>query len=150
MKKESIKFKFETKKGQTVYFVEVNMRDAASMLNRSTFNKQGIFITELKIVHQTPRKIALSDEYITLFDRQKTDQEKESYNHYIEDVNVSIVTKELYFPNGIFSSCYTLNDPKKCIAKIKQKICDKINKDYGFLRFVDIEETIRNLEVINL
>jgi hypothetical protein len=150
MKKESVKFKLETKKGQAVYHVEVNMRDSASMLNRSSSNKQGIFITELKIIHQTPRKIALSDDYITLFDRQRADQKQDSYYRYLESVNVSIITKETYFPNGIFSSCYTLNDPNKCIAKIKQKICDKINKEYGFLRFVDIEEIIKNLEIINL
>lgn len=151
MKKKTIKYKLDTKKGQTVYHVEVNMRDDLSLTLSTSLNPHGIFVTELKIIHQTARKIALSDEWINLFDRQKEDQKKESYCRYLGDVYISIKTKETsYFPNGIFASCYTLDNPEKCIAKIKRKVVDQINKEYGFLRFIDVEKVIENLEVINL
>ena len=150
MKKETTKFKLETRNGQTVYHVQVNMRDDLSMNNRTSYNKHGIFVTELKIVHQTKYKIALSDDFISLFYRQKQDQKQELYNSYLEQVNVSIVTKESFFPNGIFSCCYTLEYPKKCISKIKRKVIEKINKEYGFLRFVNVEKVIEELEIVNL
>ena len=141
------KFKLQTKKGQIVYKIEVNMRTEETMTNRSSMNRHGIFIEELKIIHQTEHKIALSDKWITLFDRQKEDQKKESYYRFIEDVSISIKTKEVYWPNGIFATMYSLEDPQKCITKMKRKIINQINKDYGFLRFVDVESVIESMQI---
>lgn len=144
------KFKLNTKKGQIVYKIDVNIRSSESINCSSSMNKHGIFIDELKIIHQTPHKIVLSDPFVTLLHRQKEDQRKESYYHFLEEIYVSIKTKETYWPNGIFSTMYSLENPDKCIVKMKRKIINQINKDYGFLRFVDIESTIENMEINKL
>ncbi|MCE5332900.1 MAG: hypothetical protein LLF95_12270 [Bacteroidales bacterium] len=144
------KFKLQTKKGQIVYKIEVNIRTEETMKNNSGMNKHGIFVEELKIVHQTKYKTVLSDPWVSMFDRQLEDQRKDSYNRYIEDIFVSIKTKETYWANGIFATMYSLEDPQKCISKIKKKITDQINKDYGFLRFVDIESVIESMQISTL
>lgn len=140
MKKEL--FKLETKKGMTVYKIEVNIRNPEDQYNSLSFHQNGIIVTKLKIIHQTKRKIVLSDEYVTVLDRQREDQRKESYYHFLNDINVSILTKEKVFPNGVFSYCYSLEPPEKMIAKIKSKIAIKIEKEYGFLRNMNIGEII--------
>jgi len=142
------KFKLRTIKGQTVYKIQVNIRTKETMNNSSSINKHGIFVEQLKIVHQTNHKIVLSDPFVTLLDRQKEDQKKESYYHFIDDISVCIKTKETYWANGIFSTMYSLDDPKKCITKMKRKIVNQINKDYGFLRFIDVESAIEKLTII--
>jgi len=141
------KFKQQTKIGQSVYKVELNIRDESSINNSSSFNQHGLFFEKLKIVYQTEHKIALNDRWITLFDRLKSDRKKESYCHYLEDINVRIVTKETYFPNGIFATMYTLEDPEKQVNKIKKAIQTKINKEYGFLRFCNIEQVIESFNL---
>jgi len=146
MKKE--KFKLATKKGQIVYKIDINIRDENSSSCMTSCYPHGIIIKELKIVHQTQYKIALSDEWITLLDRQKEAQKKESYNHYLEEITVSVKTKETFWPNGIFAYCYTLDNPEKCLSKIKRKMIDQVNKDYGFLRLIDIESTLESLKII--
>lgn len=148
MKKE--KFEQKTKKGQTVYYIQVNIRSTDSKYNSSGVYLEGIFIEELKIVHQTNKKIALSDEYITTLDRKNEGEKHESYKHYLEDISVNIVTKETFFPNGIFTHCYSLENPEKCIAKMKHKIINKINADYGFLRFANVEEIIEGFKITNI
>lgn len=140
MKRE--KFKLETKKGQVIYKIEVNIRNPEDQHNQSTHHQNGIFVKKLKIVHQTKRKIVLSDEYVTVLDRQREEQKKESYYHFLNEIRVSIVTKETYWPNGVFSYCYSLEDPEKMISRMRTKIAAKIEKEYGFLRNMDIGEII--------
>lgn len=149
MKNKTIKFKLDTKKGQKVYRIELNIRSKHEDCLCSMY-KDGLFVETLKIVHQTKHKIALSDDFLTVLDRQKIDQRKESYNHFLEYPSVSIKTQENYFPNGIFCQCYTVENPEKSINKMKQIIINKINKEYGFLRTLNIEEIISEMEIINL
>jgi hypothetical protein len=144
------KFKLRTVKGQIVYKIELNIRTEATMDNSSSINKHGIFVEELKIVHQTNHKIALSDPFITLLYRQKEDQKKETYYHFIDDISVCIKTKETYWANGIFCTMYSLENPEKCISKMKSKIRTQINKEYGFLRSVDIESVIEDMQITKL
>ena len=146
MKKEKIEFKLETKKGQIVYDIEVNVRSEMDMNKRTDYHRQGIFVKELKIVHQTNRKIALSDEYITILDRQRKGDRNDSYNHYLGDINVYVVTKENYFPNGIFCSCKTIIDPKKQLEKMKREIVNKIEKEYSWLG--NVAQTIFDFDII--
>jgi len=144
---EKEKFKLQTKKGQTVYEIHINIRDNNTSCVSSIY-PHGIIIKELKIVHQTLYKIALSDDWITSLDRQRENQKKESYNHYLEDITVIVRTKDTFWPNGIFGHCYTLDNPEKCLTKIKRKMSDQVNKDYGFLRLIDIEKVLENLQII--
>ncbi len=141
------KFKLNTFIGQKVYHIEINIRDDKSKRNSTSLDKEGIFIKEFTIVHQTRRKTAISNEWISTFDRQKIGEKKESYNSYLNDPTVRIKTKETYFANGIFSTMYSLEDPKKAIKKIKKAIIEKINSEYGFLRFADIENIINSFEI---
>lgn len=148
MKKQQ--FKQETKKGQIVYEIEVNIRSTESMDNRTSSNKHGIFVKELKIVHQTNYKIALSGDFIPLLDRKREECRKDGYHHYFEDIKVSIRTKDTFWPNGIFTHLYSLENPQKGIGKMKKEIIKKINSDYGFLRFANIEEIIEGFEIVQL
>jgi len=145
MKKNN--YKLQTKKGQIVYDIHVNIRSDDSKNRSTTTDQDGIFITELKIVHQTQYKTVLSDEFVTVLDRQRDERKKESYYHYIEDISVSIITKESYWPNGIFAHMFTLKNPQTQIKQIQREIIRKINSEYGFLRFCDIEKTIEGFEV---
>lgn len=143
-------FKLQTKKGQTVYYIKVNIRSEESLGRPSLSDEHGIFVKELKIVHQTNHKVVLSDEFVTVLDRMKKDQKKESYHNNLEDPKVYVKSKETYWANGIFSYMYSLEDPQKCISKMKRKIKDQINKDYGFLRFIDLEGVLENMEINNI
>jgi len=144
MKKET--FKLKTHIGQTVYEISIGVRSANSMRLSTKIDGHGIFVKKLEIVYQTPYKIALSGDWIPVIDRQKEGQRKESYKTFLDDVSVRIVTKETYFANGVFGHCYTLNDPQKVIKSIKQKMIDRINSDYGFLRY-DLEGIINGFEI---
>lgn len=141
------KFELKTKKHQTVYEISINIRSEESKLNTTSFHKDGVFVEEHKIVFQTSLKTALNDKYITLFYRQIKDEKKSSYSDYIENINVSVVLKEDYFPNGIFCKCYTLENPEKIIKKMKRKIITEVNKNYGFLLNIDLEKTLNNMKI---
>jgi len=145
-----MKYKLKTVKGQKVYRVDVGIRDSPNIYDRTTYHRHGIFVKELKIVHQTEFKIALSDEWITLLDRQKGGEKKDKYKSFIGDYNVSIVTNETYLPNGVFCTCYTLESPDKSINKIKKAIMNKINKDYGFLRDANLGSVLDRFEINTL
>ena len=128
-----INFKLDTHIGQTVYDIEINVRADSDIRNSTSYHKHGIWIKELKIVYQTDYKIALSNEFISLLDRQKENERKESYKHFLEEITVSILTKERCFPNGVFCHIYSLKDPKKSLSKMKKEMIAKIQSDYGFL-----------------
>ena len=130
---EQMKFKVDTFIGQTVYDIEINVRADSDIGSSTSYHKHGIQIKELRIVHQTDYKIALSNDYITILDRQKENERRESYKHFLEEITVSIVTKETYFPNGVFCHVYSLKDPKKSLGKMKKDMISKIQSDYGFL-----------------
>jgi len=147
MKKEKIKFAIETKKWQTVYEIKLNIHSEKPKYS-SGIDKEGLFVKELKIVHQTNRKIVLSDEFVTLLDRRRAEQKKESYYNFLEDVSIRIKTKETYSPNGVFCTCYTIQEPEKTIKLIKRKMIEKINSEYGFLRFTDYEKIIEEMQLI--
>jgi len=145
MKNQKVKFAFQTKKGQVVYKINLNIH--SNTPKYTSIDKEGLFVKELKIVHQTNYKIVLSDDFVTVLDRRKAEQKKESYQSYLEDVSIGIRTKESYFPNGVFCTCYTINDPVKIIKLIKRKMLDKINSEYGFLRFTNYEKVVEEMEV---
>jgi len=137
-------FELQTEVGQTVCEIRINMPTREP---RFSSEKEGIFIKELEIVYQTERKIALSDEWITCLDRQEKDKKQESYNLYLENIAVSIKTKETaIFTNGIFAHCYTLEDPHRLIDKIQKTIIKTVEKEYGFLSNIDIAGTIKNMQ----
>ena len=147
MKNEKIKFAHQTKKGQSVYYIELNIRSKQDEMNTCVSYKSGLFIETLKIVHQTDRKIALSNEWLTVLDRKLEGSRTESYHNHLENVCVSVKTKETYFPNGIFASGYFLDNSDKSITIIKNKIVQKINKEYGFLRDINIEDVVKSFSV---
>jgi len=138
-------FELETKVGQKVFEIQLNLRSEDSRYNSTTYHKEGSFVEDLKIVYQTDYKIALSDEYITVLSRNQKGKKKDDYNSYLEQINVSILTKETYFPNGIFAKCYTTKNPKLIIKKMKKAMLEKIDKDYGFLIGNNIKDKIDKL-----
>ena len=60
-----MKYRNETKIGQPVWEVRINIHSSSNQ-SISEWRKEGIIIKQLSIVHQTDRKIALSDDFITL------------------------------------------------------------------------------------
>jgi len=140
-----MEFSLNTKVGQKIYEINLNVRSPESKHNSTSYHSDGCHIKELEIVYQTKYKIALSDEFITLLSRQKKGDKKDKYYHYIDDIGVSIVTKENYFPNGIFCKCYSLKNNKSVINKMKKAMLNKIEKEYGFLFSSEIKNEINNL-----
>jgi len=140
-----MKYRNETKIGQPVWVVRINIHSSSNQ-SISEWRKEGIIIKQLSIVHQTDRKIALSDEFVTLLDRIEFGKRKEDHQSALEDVSVSFVSKETYFPNGIFAKAYTLEKPEKFIPKMKKQMLVHIEKEYGFLQKIDID----SLQIFNL
>lgn len=137
-----MKFALQTTKGQTVYRVAIGIRAALSMSNATTQYPHGIQVQKLKIVHQTKYKIALSDDWLTLLDRIQEGRKKESYHRCLESCEVSIVTRESYFPNGIFAHIYTTGDPQKAIGKMRTAIKKKVHHEYSFLQDMNVDSII--------
>jgi len=133
-----MKHKNETKIGQSVWLVRINIHSSSGQ-SISEWRKEGIIIKQLNIVHQTDYKIALNDEFITLLDRLEDGKRKSSYQTVFEDVAISFVSKETYFPNGIFAHAYTLEKPEKFLPKMKKQMLSHIEKEYGFLSKIDID-----------
>ena len=144
---KKIEYQVDTKKGQTVYDIQINVRETGDAKTMSSMYPNGIHVKVLKIVHQTPYKIALSDDFITLLDRIKKGSKKESYQHCLDEIRVTIRAKDTFWPNGVFGHVYTTKDPEKEIKLIKHKMINQVNKDYGFLRTADIEQTIYDMEI---
>jgi len=140
-----MKYRNETKIGQPVWEVRINIHSSSNQ-SISEWRKEGIIIKQLSIVHQTDRKIALSDDFITLLDRIEFGKRKESHQGVLEDVSISFVSKETYFPNGIFATAYTLEKPEKFIPKMKKQMLVHIEKECGFLQKIDID----SLQIFNL
>ena len=133
----------ELKIGDKVYKININIPSSESR-SLSSFDEEGVFIEELTVVYQTKYKIALSDDFITLID--KKNRGNSSCFEHIEDINVSIRTKEDYFSNGVFAKCLTIYNSNKQIEKIKKEIINQVNKRYGFL-FNGIENKLGNLKI---
>ena len=140
-----MEFTLDTKIGQRVYEINLNVRSPESKYNSTSYHSDGCHIKELEIVYQTKYKIALSDDFITLLSREKKGEKKDKYYNYINDINVSIITKENYFPNGIFCKCYSLKNNKSVVNKMKKAMLDKIEKEYGFLFSSEIKNEINKL-----
>jgi len=127
-------FELDTFIGQKVYEINIGIRADGSKCQCTSYHRDGIFIEEHQIVFQSPYKIALNDDYITILDRQELGKKGESYNYFLEKCSVSIITKENYFPNGIFGKLLTIGNVEKGIAKLKRKIISETNAQYGFLK----------------
>lgn len=136
MKKE---FVLKTKIGQIVNHIEINILAKGS--HETSLYKNGVHINPYKIVFQTNYKIALSNEWITILDRQHKGSRKDSFYHYLNEVDVYVRTKETYWPNGIFASCYTIEPIDKCIKSMVKAIKLKIS-EYSFLFDMNVDEVI--------
>lgn len=143
MKKE--KFTPVTKKGQQIFKVELNIFAPSTETRSWSSYKEGISVETLKIVYQTPRKIAMSDDWITTLERLKQGDKKESYGTYINEIVVRIKTKEDYFPNGVFCVVYSTEYSKKVIEKMESEIKKAINKEYGFLMGSDFDSKLKSV-----
>jgi hypothetical protein len=141
---ENTEFELKTVKGQKVTEIHINIRSDKDKLNKTSLDKEGVFITDHKIALQKRSRIALNDDYITIFDRNEKGEKKESYNRYIEHATVRIVTTETYFANGIFGTLYTLEDTKKGIKKLTLAMQKKVNSEYSFLNNIDIYSIVES------
>lgn len=137
----------ELKIGDKVYKININMPNSKSK-SSSNFDKEGIFIEELTIVYQTKCKIALSDEQITIIEKDWMNDKLSCYS-YINTTHVSVRTNETYFSNGIFATCYASDNSEKQIKKVKKEIINEVNKRYGFL-FNGIEDKLDCLKIQNI
>lgn len=135
------KFKLKTKVGQCVKKIRINIPSEGRQ-GSGTLYKEGVFIDDLKIVHQTENKIALSDNWITTIDRQMDEERKSEHRNYFEDISVCIKTRETYFPNGVFATIYTLGNSGEAIEKLTAAMQRKVNKDYGFMFNLNIKDKV--------
>lgn len=126
-----------------VYYIEINIRSKGTTYTGS-YHKEGIHINEYKIVYQTDYKIALNNDWITVLDRAESGERKSSYKHFLEDLDVSIITKEDYFPNGIFASTFTIGDVNSAIKRLTKAMKAKVNSEYGFMFNLDIDRIVES------
>lgn len=134
-------YSIETEIGQKVWQIRINL----PFDGKGDFlYKHGIFIEELSIIYQTNYKIALSNDWITCLDRKEKGKKKESYQTYLDDLKISVKTKETYFPNGIFAIIYSTKEPTEALLNsFKKEIKQQVEKEYSFL--YNIDELLNNL-----
>jgi len=121
--------KQETYIGQSVYYIEVNILEDRT---KPSICKEGIIIEPLKIVHQTSKKIALSDDYITRLDIPKNER-IEPCSTCLNELYIRVESDETYWSNGLFCKIYTLDNSGATIDKILLDIAKKVRAKYGFL-----------------
>lgn len=137
----SKEYSINTEVGQKIWCVKINLPFDGK---GDSLYKHGIFAEELSIVYQTDYKIALSNDWITCLDRKEKGKKKESYQDYLDNLNISVKTRETYFPNGIFAKIYSTKEPTEELLKsLKKELKRKIKFEYSFLHNVD--ELINNL-----
>ena len=136
-------FAIKTEIGQKIWEIRINL--PFNGVGDSLY-KHGIFIDELSIVYQTGYKLALSDEWITTLYRKEKGKKKESYCTYLDDLSVSVKTKETYFSNGIFASIYSTKEPTEAlISALKRELKQSVEKEYSFLYNIDnLLESLNN------
>lgn len=135
------KYKLQTKINQEILTIKINIPTGENT-SLSDYHSKGIFIEKRKIIYQTFSKIALNDNYITTLDRQSIDQKKDSYRSYLNECTISIITKEDYFPNGIFGTIHTTLDEQISIKKLSQAMQRKIDKEYGWLSDLNVSNFV--------
>ena len=128
--------------GQSVYYIEVNILED---LTKPSIYKEGIIIEPLKIVHQTSKKIALSDDYITTLDIPENGK-KEPCSTYLNEIYIRIESDETYWSNGLFCKVYSLDNSGATIDKILLDIAKKVKAKYGFL-YNGIGEKLNKLKI---
>ena len=128
-------FAIKTEIGQKIWEIRINL--PFNGVGDSLY-KHGIFVDELSIVYQTGYKLALSDEWITTLYRKEKGKKKESYCTYLDDLSVSVKTKETYFSNGIFAKIYSTKEPTEAlISALKRELKQNVEKEYSFLYNID-------------
>lgn len=138
-----VKYKLNTKIGTPIKLIEINIHSDSNQRKMiGGYHNEGINIEDYKIVYQTKYKIAINDPYITKFDRQKVDEKKQTYKHYINECSISVLTKETYFPNGIFGQIHTTLDEETAIKKLTQAMQRKIDNEYGWLSKIDVNSFV--------
>ena len=136
------KYKYKTKIGSEVNHIEINIHAPGEISRMTAYRVNGVIIKKRKIVYQTNYKIALNDQHITKLDRQLIKEKKETYKSYLNECSVSVVTKETYFPNGIFGTIYTTLNIDVAIKKLSQSMQKTIDKEYGWLSNTNISEFV--------
>ena len=136
-------FSIETEIGQKIWQIKINLPFDGK---GDSLYEHGIFIEEFSIVYQTEYKIALSNDWISTLDRKEKGKKKESYQHYLDDLSVSVKTKETYFSNGIFAKIYSTKEPTEAlISYLKRELKQSVEKEYSFLYNIDnLLESLNN------
>ena len=121
----------KNKVSQKVWKIQIN-----KVINaKSDLYKNGVTIEEYEIIGVSEYKICINSPHFQTFSYLKSSgQRKDIWGDYLNEVNVSVKTKEDYFGNGIFSTMYSSKKPSKAVLnKIVKEINKKIDKEYGFL-----------------
>lgn len=119
------------KVGQKVWKIQIN-----KVINaKSDLYKNGITIENYEIIGISKHKICINTNYFdTFYYLSEKGEKKCTYGRYLNEIEITIKTKEDYFGNGIFSNLYSTKKPSKAILnKIVREISLKIDKEYGFL-----------------
>lgn len=136
-------FSINTEIGQKIWEIKINLPfDGVG----DSLYQQGVFMEELEIVYQTDYKVALSNDWITCLDRKEKDKKKESYCSYLDNLSISVKTKETYFSNGIFAKIYSTKEPTEAlISYLKRELKQSVEKEYSFLYNIDnLLESLNN------
>ena len=91
-------------------------------------------------------RICINDLFFSTFSYKKEKgQRRDSYESYLNDINVNVKTKEDYFGSGVFITMYSTNKPtKRTLKKMVATASIKIDKEYGFL-FNGVKDELYNL-----
>lgn len=114
---------------QKVWHIEIRKLNV-----ESSYQKNGIFISEHKIIGISRYKICINDDFFSTFSIIEEGKRKENYYNYLNDIKCSIRINNHLLGDGITINLYSTKKPTKAtINKMVATCCSKIDKDYGWL-----------------
>ena len=121
----------EYKLNQKIWHIEINN----AVKEERDWRPNGVNVKELKIIGISPYKVCLNNDWFTSLDYEKDGEKKDkSYKTYLDDVSVSIRTRDNVLGDGVFVSMYSTKEPsQKILDRMVAKASNKIDKEYGFL-----------------
>jgi len=124
----SEKTKAEFTVGQKVWRIEIRNKV------KDTFEKNGVFISEHKIIGISRYSICVDTEFFATFSILKKGERKESYSSYLNEIECSIRTNNNILGDGIKIDLYTTSKPTKATLDKMAAFCAvKIDKEFGWL-----------------
>lgn len=122
---------------------EINIRKHKDSPSKYSIRQDGVEINDLAVLGVSEYKVVLNDNWFTTLDNDGRENYRKdrTYKSYIDDISVNIRTNNSILGDGIFISLYSTKKPdKKLLKKMVAKASVEIDKNYGFLYRVAMDE----------